>query len=145
MEHGIEERELSNYSTPDEVFHRHWGQFLPFLILSKRCQTLRSLLKMGLQTKIIFCWDIQRRNSSSSMSMQWSVRLCSISYYARIMTGFREMVESNCGRKIHKGELYSLVGTLKLYNLLQCGTSRTLNGIYKGLLTTGTNCLKRTQ
>ena len=61
------------------------------------------------------------------------------------MTGFREMVESNCGRKIHKGELCGLVGTLKLYNLLQCGTSRTLNGVYKGLLTTGTNCLKRTQ
>ena len=55
------------------------------------------------------------------------------------------MVESNCGRKIHKDELYGLVGTLKLYNLLQCRTSRTLNGVYKDLLTIGTNCLKRTQ
>ena len=44
-----------------------------------------------------------------------------------------------------QGQLYGLVGTLKLYNLLQCGTSGTLNGVYKGLLTTGTNCLKRTQ
>ena len=61
------------------------------------------------------------------------------------MTSFREMVESNCGRKIHKGELYGLMGILKLYNLLHCGTSRTLNGVYKGLLTTGTNCLKKTQ
>ena len=28
-------------------------------------------------------------------------------------------------------QLYGLVGTLKLYNLLQCGTSRTLNGVYR--------------
>ena len=61
------------------------------------------------------------------------------------MTGFRKMVESNCGKRIHKGKLYGLVGTLKLYNLLQCGTLRTLNGVYTGLLTTGTNYLKRIQ
>ena len=61
------------------------------------------------------------------------------------MTSFHEMVESNCGRRIQKGRFYGLIGTLKLYNLLQCGTLRTLNKVYKGLLTTGTNYLKRIQ
>ena len=56
-----------------------------------------------------------------------------------MMSGFLEMMESNCGRKICKGRFYGYMNFPQLYNLLTCGTLMKLNGIFKKSLIIGTN------